>query len=214
MNLQSTLYLFLLFCIPLFAHGQEDIKNYPPIVNEWLVVPGEQVGAIHAKTTRTTLTHHFNRRAIRDYTTATSKGVQHISTVNEQTANSLTVVWTNENRNAVDRVEINGWIGSNWYLENGLKVGLTLYDQLLEINQQPIQFKGFYNDKEGGMIANWNNGRLGSFQSNLKVQLWYSGSCELTELNSYNFLGNNLHSSTEELAQFLELRVYKLTVYL
>ncbi len=214
MRLQSTLYLLLLFIIPIVSIGQEDLENHPPVTNEWLVIPGEQVGAIHAKTTRTTLTHHFNRRAIRDYTTATSDGIQHISTVNEQTANSLTVYWTNEMRNTVNRVEINGWVGSNWYLENGLRVGLTLYDQLLEINQQSIQFKGFYNEKEGGMVSNWNNGRLGALNSNLKVQLWYSGSCELTELNSYNFLSNNMHSSTEELAQFLELRVYKLTVYL
>lgn len=209
----TTLILFLFCLLPLAGFAQEDLKNHPPITNEWLVIPGQQVGAIQSNTTRTTLTHHFNRRVIRDYTKATSNGIQHISTVNERTINSLTVFWKDENRTSVDRVEINGWIGSNWYLESGLRVGLTVYDQLLEINQQPVLFKGFYNEKNGGTITNWNGGRLSNNQQ-LTVQLWYSGSCELTELNSYDFLGNKEHSTSEELAQFLELRVYKITVQL
>jgi len=204
--------LFLLVSVNVFA--QEDIANNPPVTNEWLVIPGKQVGAIHKATTRTSLTHHFNRRAIRDYSKATNDGVQYCSVVNENTPHSLTVYWTNENKNLVDRVEINGWIGSNWYLENGLRVGLTVYNQLLEINQQPVLFKGFFNEEQGGVVTNWNSGRLGAMGSNIVVQLWYSGSCELTELNSYDFLGNRAHSTSEELAEFLELRVYKLTVYL
>ena len=210
----TTLSLFLFCLLPFAVFGQEDLTNNPPVTNEWLVIPGQQVGAISAQTTRTTLTKHFSRRAIRDYTAATPNGIQYLSTVNEQTANSITVFWTNENRNTVHSVEINGWIGSNWYLQNGLRVGLTLYGQLLDINQQPVGFKGFFNEKQGGVITNWNGGRLGSLENKVKVQLWYSGSCELTELNSYNFLGNKTHSSNEERAQFLELRVYRITVFL
>lgn len=216
MNKQINLFLivatFLFFGFSGFSQSKLNTNHAQQ--DEWLVIPGEQVGAIQKNTKRTNLSQFFNRRVTLDFTEKINGKTIYKTSIYKDTPNSLVIVWTNERMTEVDYVVLDGWIGSNWYTVDGLRVGLKVYDQLLDINQKPILFSGFYNEKNGGFVANWQEGTLSKYKDDLEVQIWYSGSCELTELNIYDFLENKEYSTESAQSKHLEIRVYKLFVSL
>lgn len=216
--------ILLFFCFALFIHSCEtgtssnssnnatantDNATQPkatPVekTDNWLVIPGKQVGRIQAGFNGSDIYKMFGD----DNVTETEIGLGEGETkkgllIFPRTKNEVQVLFEgNEKMEKIESIKIRGE-GSMWKTDNGIAVGTTL-DELVKLNEKDFNFYGFEWDY-AGKLANWGGGKLSD-----KLSLYLEATKE--EAVFPHLLGDKEFSSNEPKAKEAGLKVSSLEI--
>jgi len=126
--------------------------------NDWLIVPGQRVGPITAKTTRSELDEMFGKENVQDGSYQ-GEDLEAATIVygNDQSA-ALAVTWDSEH---VSRVHICFRTQTGpcrWRTASGIRIGLPIRE-LQKLNGKSFQVAGYGFDGQGSVMS-WRNGAL------------------------------------------------------
>lgn len=122
-----------------------------------LIVPGQSVGPITPKTTRTDLVKYFGVANVKNATVYRGEGQSVPGTVvfDKDPKRRMEITWAPNKR--VGDVTIGG-SSSVWHTQSGIRLGTSLAE-LQRLNGKPFKFSGFEWDL-GGRIQSWQGGKL------------------------------------------------------
>lgn len=175
--------------LPSFYQLQSEGYQISP---EWIIVPGNHIGKITAKTTYAQLQAIFGEKLLEDVQLADFQLNQFGNTATFCKALpfcKVFFVWKNTSKTTIDRVIING-ISCHWATPEGLHLGMHL-KRTAEINTQNISFPAF---KEGEMlteVTNWQNGIFQKYNNNLQIFFNFDATDELATLSIMEFMDKN-----------------------
>lgn len=200
--------LFFLFCVLSFAAAAAD--------SQWLIIPGERVGPITAKTSEAELNAMYKGEVV---TTKVDLGEGETATGTvlfpKDPARNLSIMWKDAASKArPQEVRINS-ARSIWKIQPGVGMGTTL-KELEKINGRPFKIYGFEWDR-GGAICSWEGGSLDASFSKKGVMLQlglndaeYSGPAYKKWGNSV--VGDKCYLSSSPALQALNPRVGFITI--
>ncbi len=138
---------------PKVATATNDSDSSHP--NQWLIVPGTNVGLIDATSTKVSLEAAYGSDNVKHLQLDGPEGTTLSGTVIfPGTSNEIEVVWTEDDKLESVRIKNSG----QWRTKEGVRVGISLAE-LNDINGKPFFFLGFDWDMGGG-LDNWNHGAL------------------------------------------------------
>jgi hypothetical protein len=181
------------------------------ITNDWIFVPGKRVGSIYKNTAETQLVELFGPDNVQRGEIVTTGGKkENCSFVYKGTPDELAITWKDLTRTKINAVYLTNRSGK-WHSQEGIKTGLSLTD-LAKLNEAPFTFYGF--DWEyGGTIGGWKNGKISKFSKGFYVVLQYNAANTPKEFIQ-KAKGNQVFSSTSELAKAMDIAVKRIVVYL
>jgi hypothetical protein len=130
-------------------------------INDWLIVPGQRVGPITAKTTRADLVRIFGSNNIEDGDVTVADDVNPGTLVfKSQPDAALGITWNDDSPEPhVGSIQICATASKcRWHTDNGITLGLTLR-AVEKMNGRPFKLLGFEWDWEGTVVS-WNDGHL------------------------------------------------------
>lgn len=134
------------------------ILPWPALAKEnTLVVPGQSVGPITAKTTRADLVKAFGAANVKDARIHLGEGetTPGVIVYPKDPKRRLEITWVKSRR--VGDIRFSGR-SSVWHTADGITLGTTLA-QLQKLNGVPFKFTGFGWDY-GGTVLSWEKGKL------------------------------------------------------
>jgi len=139
--------------------------------NDWICIPGKNVGPITAITTEKQLIDLFGSKNVVKKEFHVDEGYFEVGTVVfEGTPNEILILWKDKAQNILKkprRVIIEAK-GARWKTNNGITIGTTL-NELVKINGAPITLAGFDWDYEG-VILDWHKGNLAGQPISVRLQ--------------------------------------------
>lgn len=194
------LLLFLMLTLPAQAQS-----------NDWLIVPGQRVGPITAKTTRAQLAKWFPGQ-VKDDKVYLVEGTYGPATFlyPKDARKRIAVVWTDDKRQKIDMILLDGTV-SEWRTSEGITLGTRL-KKLEQMNGKSFKFSGLGWDL-GGFVSDWQGGSLARVQQKLKVHLEID-SAALTEKEIGQISGDQPVQSGNAVAQKANPWVDRMLVYL
>jgi hypothetical protein len=183
---------------------------------DWLIVPGERVGAITAETSEAALHALFASEQIRRTDVHLGEGTTAPGTVifPDDAERRIEIVWSDSARAAPKEIRLSGG-SSRWRTAEGLSLGSTL-KEIERLNRFPFRLVGFAFDY-AGTIVDCGRGRLTMLgcpeNRRLIVRLAPdSGTRDQPEYRQV--LGDRVFSSGHPAMQSLNPRVYQMVVEL
>jgi hypothetical protein len=177
--------------------------------SDLLILPGERVGQVTAKTTFSELVSLFGADKLTNQAFSIGEGEQQPATrVNLGNERSFTVIWTDENRTEAAAVS---QLGTAWRTPEGIGTGTSLAE--LQEKLGPFQLYGFGWDYSGTVILK--ETLLAKYQRSLVLRL--SPDSAATESRSEDLqavLGEGPFDSTNPHLQVLSPRVERMIVRL
>ncbi len=221
-----TYHFILLFCIAtlfscekkqgnfkekLSATQDSIVKNsYPDSLLDVTVVAGKKFGVLHNKISHDDLQKIYGENQIRVYRD-TLRGRFYATTVLfEGQNNELQIVWHNEELLQYPNMCYFKHPKATWQADKGIKIGTKL-SELIKLNEAPIEFIGFGNQMEGGLVQ-FKEGKLKDFGKYYTVFLGYD-SKENPNIDS-SLLGSATFSSHASVLKKLEIKIVKIQAYL
>lgn len=119
---------------------------------------------------------------------------QAFTVLSPNTPDELHITWKDKNRTEIEEIRMHS--NGKWKSKTAVKIGTT-YDELTQINQQPISFYGFGWDY-GGAVQ-WNEGKL----EKSKVYVFLAPKKEPKN----KFYGDQLVKATAEEIKEMDLKV-------
>lgn len=150
----TSVFLCALFGLPKFSAVD---AQQPP--SDWLIVPGERVGAINANTSEKMLETQFGSDNIEPVDVYLGEGFTEPGTAvfpNEE-SKRIEVVWRDDSRTVPKEVRLTGRT-SEWRTKGGLSLGSTL-KEIEMLNGYPFRLAGFAFDYSG-TIGDCGRGKL------------------------------------------------------
>lgn len=167
-----------------------------------LIVPGQSVGPITTRTTRSDLVKYFGAANVKNASIYRGEGQSVPGTVvyDKDPKRRMEITWAPNKR--VGDITISG-SSSVWHTQSGIGLGTSLAE-LQRLNGKPFKFSGFDWDL-GGRIQSWQGGKL---EKELK-KVWPTlapgekdNTAEISgdrELVSDQVLQKNYHISVDQL---------------
>jgi hypothetical protein len=127
--------------------------------HDWLIVPGERVGAITAETSDASLAALFGPNNVRPVDVQLGEGFTAPGTAvyPDDPTRRIEVVWSDGTRTAPKEIRLTG-DSSVWRTREGISLGSTLRE-IEHLNGYPFKLAGFAFDA-GGTIVDCGRGRL------------------------------------------------------
>jgi hypothetical protein len=193
-----------------------------PIVNDWLVVPGERVGPISASVSETEVKDLFGRENVEAIDVQFGEGFSEPGTAvfPNDPSRRIEILWADGDRSVPKEIRITGE-SSSWRTSEGLSLGSTLRE-IEQINGSPFRLAGFAFDY-GGTIAGCGRGRLlmlgcdstGSVTEERQIVLRLTPSADARALPEYRqVIGDRVFSSGHPAMQILNPSVYQMIVFI
>ena len=178
-------------------------------LTDTVVVPGERVGAVTRRTTRSDLATLFGEAQLSDDEIALSEGETELGTVVTLDADrSFTVIWSSPARDEAIAV-VN--LGSAWKTPECIGVGMTLTD--LETALGEFEFYGFDWDYGGYVVLE--GSKLSNYVGKLVLQVAPSDEAREQSPEALDALvGEEVFSSTDANARSLDISVDSMSVLL
>jgi len=184
-----------------------------PVANpsqDFLVIPGKQVGPIRLKTSETDLIRIYGPGNVSRGEVQTAAGqTEPCTIVLGGTHDELKITWKDDTRTAIKAVYLHHPQG-RWITPQGLQVGMDL-TELTKANKAPVSFYGF-NWTYGGTISGWRKGTLASYDKHFYVIL--APANEVPASSVKPFSGNKVFTSNETGIEQLDIAVARIGVYL
>ena len=178
---------------------------------DYSFIPGKKAGFIDLGTTEEGLIKEFGPNQVRRGTISTSSvNVEFCTILFPDSPDEVNITWKTEDRKKVKAIYFDKYL-SNWKMNNGLKVGMSLLD-LCKVNEAPLNFYGF-NWEYGGTIESWQNGKMAAYQRNFYAVL-NPRSGKFTGEQSRRFAGDKVFTSNTEGVDQLDLVVSRIVIYL
>jgi hypothetical protein len=176
---------------------------------EFLIVPGERVGAVTAATGFDDLVSLYGAERLTNQQFSVGEGEMRPATrVDLGETQSFTVIWTDENRTQAEAVS---QLGTAWKTPEGIGMGSTLAD--LEAALGPFQLYGFAWDYSGTVVLTGT--RLAQYENSLILRLApQPGTIETRSANFQAVMGEQLYASDNSHLQALYPSVNRMTVRL
>jgi hypothetical protein len=173
-------------------------------IDNWKVIPGEQVGRIKANFNGSDIYKTFGKENVMETEIGLGEGeTKKGLLIFPKTKNELQVLFDgNEKFDQLESIKIKGE-GSMWKTDSGIKVGMTL-DELVKANEKDFNFYGFEWDY-AGKLANWNGGKLTD-----EVGVYLEATNE--EAVFPHLLGDKEFSSSDEKAKEAGLKVTSIMI--
>jgi len=142
-------FMMLLALLAVSAMGQK---------NDWLIVPGQRVGPVTAKTTRAELDNLFGPENVHDGRFEGGDVPEAATVVYEgDSSGALAITWDRE-RPATIHICVGTQTGPcRWRTASGIRIGLPIRE-LERLNGKSFQVAGFAQDR--GQVVSWRNGAL------------------------------------------------------
>jgi len=144
--------MFLLLLVSVAAFGQ--------VKNDWLIVPGERVGPIHADMTRTQVAEVFGAKNLKDGITSDEEGNYRIVIAFPQDPARQLQLEFDQHSHKLGLITVcpTTVTGCRWHTMQGITTGTSL-KELEYLNGRPFHLAGFAWDYSG-TVTNWNHGTL------------------------------------------------------
>lgn len=148
-----------------FARAAPALSRRPPATpaprsDQWIIVPGERVGAITAATSEEDLVRLFGADHVVRRPLDSGDSVGRAGTiVLGRTLDALEILWHDDRYLRPERVIVGGG-KTRWRTREGLTIGTTLAE-LTRLNGRAFRLTGF-GWEGGGVVASWQGGRLGA----------------------------------------------------
>lgn len=180
-----------------------------PTLQDTVVVPGERLGPITSKTTRSELAKLFGEENLTDKDINVGEGTMEPGTVVSLPADqSLTIVWTDKTRSKPQMVRD---LGAAWKTPEGLGTGSSLAE--LKEKLGDFQLYGFGWDYGGSIVLE--NTKLDKYYGNLFFRVEPPKDKIEQNPDAYKALaGDKLFPSTDPNLEPLQPVVYDTMVYL
>ena len=138
---------------------EETTTKTPEKTDNWLVIPGQQVGRIQADFNREDIYKMFGEENVAETEIGLGEGETKMGLlVFPKTKNELQVLFQgNQQMEKLDRIKIQRE-NAMWKTASGVKVGTSL-EELIQMNGKDFQFYGFEWDY-AGRLASWQEGKL------------------------------------------------------
>ncbi len=152
----------LLFGITLLAMTACD-QTAPKAEHDYVIVPGERVGPITAKTTHLDLNAIFGAENVDTIQVYVGEGMYEPGSVvfSDDSKKQLQIIWkVGAKRELPSRIQV---LGSDWQTAEGVGLGTSLAG-LNHLNGKPFSQTGYGWDY-GGTVLSWNGGALAHFQN-------------------------------------------------
>jgi len=130
---------------------------------DWLIVPGERVGAITPTTSQAELRKIYGEENVTEAEVDIGEGETEMGTVlfDKDPERRIEILWTDpEAKSAPAWVQINE-PRNRWKTAEGIAIGTSLHE-LERMNGRPFTLTGFGWDYEG-TVLDWNDGKLEKF---------------------------------------------------
>ncbi|MEM6963959.1 MAG: hypothetical protein AAF573_04270 [Bacteroidota bacterium] len=175
-----------------------------PKTDNWLIIPGKQVGRIQADFKDSDIYKMFGEDNVSETEIGLGEGeTKKGLLVFPRTKNELQILFEgNEKMEKIESIKIRGE-DSMWKTDNGISVGTTL-EELVKLNGRDFKFYGFEWDY-AGKLANWDNGNLSD-----QLSLYLVATNE--EAVFPHLLGDKEFSSSEPKAREAGLKVSSLEI--
>ena len=127
--------------------------------DNWLVIPGKQVGRIQVNTSFADLEKLFGANNVMKSEIGLGEGeMTNGVIIFPNTQNELEIIFVDDTKmNQIKTVRIEG-DGAKWTTDNGIATGTTL-EELVKINGKDFKFYGFEWDY-AGKLASWEDGKI------------------------------------------------------
>lgn len=154
-------------------------ENKAKAMNDFLIVPGERVGQIKLLSGQEDAEKIFGKEFVTEGDIYISEGITKKGFYLFKNS-PLELQCPLDDNKKIFGIYVRQ-PGGNWATKEGVKMGTSL-DELAKLNEKPIKFNGFGWDF-GGLVYDFNNGKLESYYSALSIVLGEPDSVE--ELNEY-----------------------------
>ncbi|BAY83143.1 hypothetical protein NIES267_26300 [Calothrix parasitica NIES-267] len=186
------------------------LQSESDILNNTLIIPGKQVGAVTSKTTRADLVKMFGESKLKDDVLLEDEGTISVpvTKVNLDDGKSFTVAWEEDTREKLLYVRD---FGSVWKIPEGIGVGTSFQELQKKLGDFRLTGLGW---DYGGFI-NLETTNLSKYQGQLSLQL--APDQEAIKKNPQQHeavLGDRELSSTNPHWQALNMKVSQMTVHL
>ncbi len=178
-------------------------------LSDTVVIPGDRIGPVTSTTTRPELEQLFGAANLENEDVSMGEGETEPGTVvNAGSANTFTVIWTNENRTAVAGA-IN--FGSAWRTPEGIGIGTSFAE--LQQKLGAFQLYGFDWDYGGSVVLE--NTGLSKYYGTLILRVAATDESRERSPNDYDaVIGDELFASTSPHFSALDINVEEMAVYL
>jgi len=132
----------------------------PEIKDNWLIIPGKQVGKVQADFNKESFLKTFGENNVNEAEIGLGEGeIKKGLIVFPNTKNEMHILFEGEEEmEQVENIKIVGEEGSMWKTESGIQVGTSL-EKLVELNGKDFKFFGFEWDY-AGRLSTWDKGKL------------------------------------------------------
>lgn len=153
--------------------------------NDFLIVPGERVGPITAKTSEADLLEQLGKSIVTaDDTLYGPEGSTFLgTTLYKGTPDEVHIIYSDERRSKPETVLIRptlvddegnpipGLAASQWHTTDGLRIGTTL-KELEQRNGKPFKIWGFAWDY-GGVLSDWQGGQMSKLAKKTPITITF-----------------------------------------
>ena len=185
------------------------LQSKSDTLNNTLIIPGKQVGAVTSKTTRADLAKMFGESKLKDDVLLEDGGTISVpvTKVNLDDGKNFTIVWEEDNREKLLYVRD---FGSAWKTPEGIGIGTSLQELQKKLGDFKLTGLGW---NFGGFI-NLGTTKLSEYQGQLSLQI--AADEEAIKKNTQQHeavLGDRELSSTNPNWQPLNMKVSQMTVH-
>lgn len=139
---------------------EKPVASKPTTTDNWLIIPGKQVGRIQADFNGADIYKMFGEDNVLETEIGLGEGeTKKGLIVFPKTKEELQVLFEgNEKLDKIESIKINGAKGSKWKTDTEVQIGTTL-EELVKLNGKDFKFYGFEWDY-AGKLASWDGGKL------------------------------------------------------